>query len=60
MFKTIVDTILKTAEAPSEMRKPRGLARDELLALFRDDFAAQAELIRARKARCGAVMKLAA
>lgn len=59
MFKTIVDTILKTTEAPVDVCAPRGLARDELLALFRDDFAAQAELIRARKARRVA-MKLAA
>ncbi|PLL12025.1 hypothetical protein C0V75_14155 [Tabrizicola sp. TH137] len=60
MFKVLVETILKTSADEDGITAPRTLARAELQALFRDDFAAQAMLIRSRKAMRASKVQMAA
>ena len=60
MLRTLVETICGSAHDEEGMAAPRGLARAELQDLFREDFAAQAVMIRSRKALRRAGMQMAA
>jgi hypothetical protein len=60
MFKMLVETIRKTSVEEEGVRAPRTLARAELQDLFRDDFAAQAVMIRSRKAARNGQVRMAA
>lgn len=60
MFKMLVETIRKTAMEEDGSGAPCALARAELQALFRDDFAAHAVIVRSRKAARQAQVRMAA
>jgi|GEM_PF-4372183 len=60
MFKMLVQTIRKTSVEEEGVGASRSLARAELQALFHDDFAAHAVIVRSRKAARNAQVKMAA
>lgn len=60
MLKNLVETIRGSSIQEEGITAPRTLARAELQDLFRDDFAAQALMIRSRKAMRAAQVRMAA
>lgn len=60
MFKVLVKTILQDCNETGAGGEPLGIDKAELMALFRDDFADHAMLVRSRKAARHAQMRLAA
>ena len=60
MFWNLVETIRGSSIEEEGASAPRALARAELQDLFRDDFAAQAVMIRSRKAMRAAQVQMAA
>lgn len=60
MFKVLVKTILQDCNDTAVACGPLAIDKAELQALFRDDFADHAMLVRSRKAARQAQMRLAA
>ena len=60
MLRNLFETIRRSSVQEEDGAAPCGLARSELLDLFRDDFAAQAVMIRSRKAMRASAMQMAA
>ena len=60
MFKVLVKTILQDCTETAADGGPLAIEKAELQALFRDDFADHAMLVRSRKAARQAQMRLAA
>ena len=60
MFKMLVETIRKSSVAEEGGAMPCRLGRAELQTLFQDEFAAHAEIVRARKAARQAQVRMAA
>ena len=60
MFKMLVETIRKSSVEEEGAQVPRILARAELQALFHDDFAAHAVIVRSRKAARNGQVRMAA
>lgn len=60
MLRGIVETILRESSENGGAKAQREICRDELVALFHDEFAAHAMLVRSRKAARAAQMQMAA
>ncbi|NBE09215.1 hypothetical protein [Paragemmobacter ruber] len=60
MFKVLVKTILQDCNDTAVKGGPLAIDKAELQALFRDDFADHAMLVRSRKAARQAQLRLAA